>query len=129
MSSADETEIVFYEAFMHGDEEVMSALWAKSDAVCVHPGSGVISGYDAVIRSWRHILENAYSTEIRYKVKKKTVSEALAVHIVEEEIMNNSTVMATVIATNVYQKFEQGWLMIEHHGSLIQQVQKGKTLQ
>ena len=129
MQTSDEAETVFYEAFMHGDKEVMAAVWADDDVVCVHPGSGVILGYDIVVRSWKHILENTQGSDIRYTVTKKTVTDDLAVHIVAEEMMDNGIVMAVVIATNVYQKFEQGWLMIEHHGSLMQQQHKGEMLQ
>ena len=129
IQSPDEAEVVFYEAFMRGDIEVMSALWADDEVVCVHPGSGVISGYKAVIRSWRHILEDSQGVEIRYNIMKKTQTENLAVHVVAEEIMDNSFTAAIVISTNVYQKFKQGWMIVEHHGSVIQQERKGETLQ
>lgn len=127
--SPEEAEIVFYEAFMHGDIDVMSALWAGSDIICIHPGSGIITGYEAVMRSWRHILENSQGAEIRYNVVKKTRSDDLAVHIVVEEIMDNDVTAAVVISTNIYQKFEQGWMMVEHHGSVVQQEHQGRTLQ
>lgn len=129
IQTPDEAETVFYEAFMHGDKDVMAALWAEGDVVCVHPGSGVILGYDAVVRSWSHILDNANRSEIRYTATKKAVSDDLAVHLVAEEIMHNQVVVAVVIATNVYQKFEHRWLMIEHHGSVMQQEHTGETLQ
>ena len=129
MQTPDEAEIVFYEAFMHGDKAVMAAVWAEGDVVCVHPGSGVILGYDAVVRSWHHILENTQGLEIRYTATKKTVSDDMAVHIVAEEMMSKGSVMAVVISTNVYQKFDQGWLMIEHHASLVQQAHQGETVQ
>jgi hypothetical protein len=38
IQSSDKAEIVFYEGFMHGDIDVMSALWADGDVVWVHPG-------------------------------------------------------------------------------------------
>jgi hypothetical protein len=57
------------------------------------------------------------------------VTDDMAVHIVTEEIMHEGTVMAVVVATNVYRKFTHGWLMIEHHGSVIQQQRRGETLQ
>lgn len=129
MQSSDEVEIVFYEAFMHGDPDVMAALWADSDVICVHPGSGVIKGYEAVTRSWRHILENTEGSDIRYSLLRKSLADELAVHNVVEEILNEGTLMAVVVATNVYQKFEQGWLMVEHHASIVQQENTGQTLQ
>jgi ketosteroid isomerase-like protein len=107
----------------------MAALWAEGDVVCVHPGSGLITGHAAVVRSWRHILGNFHGGEIRYTVMNKTASDDLAVHIVVEEIMDNDVVMAVVLATNVYQKFPDGWRMVEHHGSMVQQEHEGQTIQ
>lgn len=127
--SSTETETVFYEAFMHCDIEVMSALWADDDVVCVHPGSGIISGYEAVVRSWQHILENSQPTDIHYSLVSKSIVDDLAVHIVTEEIRNNGSVVAVVVATNVYRRFNHGWLMIEHHGSVVQQEITTRTLQ
>jgi hypothetical protein len=127
--SSSEAEVVFYEAFMHCDVDVMSALWAEGDVVCVHPGSGIISGYEAVVRSWRHILENSSPSEIRYDLVSKTIAGDLAIHIVTEEILNNGTPVAIVVATNVYRRFNHGWQMVEHHGSVMQQEAVHRTLQ
>jgi len=129
LKTPEEAESVYYEAFMHCDKEVMAALWADGDVVCVHPGSGAIVGHDAVVRSWSHIFTNAQTPEITYTVAKQTVSDGLAVHIVAEEIATSGTTSTVVLATNVYQKFDSGWLMIEHHASLIQAKQQGQTLQ
>lgn len=129
MKNADEVEIIFYEAFMHGDIDVMSALWADDNVVCVHPGSGIITGYESVIRSWRHIIEGSGHIDIRYRVETKSVTDELAVHVVVEEMLNNNRVMAVVVATNIYKKFEGGWLMTEHHGSLVNIEKKDETLQ
>lgn len=129
IQSADEAEVVFYESFMRGDIEVMSALWADGDVVCVHPGGGVISDNDAVERSWRHILESFQGGEVQYTVMNKTQTEDLAVHVVSEEILTGGVVIAIVIATNVYQRFEESWLMIEHHASIVQPKRDGETLQ
>ena len=127
--SSNEAEAVFYEAFMHCDIDVMAALWAEGDVVCVHPGSGIITGYDAVMRSWRHILENSQPGDIQYKLTSKTIVGSLAIHVVEEEIRNNGTIAAVVIATNVFRRFDHGWQMIEHHGSVMQQEVAHRTLQ
>lgn len=129
INSPDEAEAVFYEAFIRGDSEVMAALWAKGEVICIHPGSGIILGYEAVIRSWNHILENTQGSEIRYSLVSKTANDNMSVHIVSEEILQDDAIAAIVIATNVYQKFVEGWLMTEHHGSVMQQLRRGETLQ
>ncbi len=125
----DEVDAVFYEAFMHCDPDVMSALWADKDVICVHPGAGAIVDYDAIVRSWANIFSNAQRTNMKHTVIKRVVSNELAVHVVAEEMLSSGTLVAVVLATNVYRKFENGWLMIEHHASLVQNRRKGQTLQ
>lgn len=128
IKTAEEAETVFYESFMRCDIDVMTALWAEGNVICVHPGTGMISGHAAVIRSWRHIFANANPARIRYTVINKTVCADLAVHFVTEEFLENNVVIAVVIATNVYRKYENGWLLIEHHASVVQQEQRGRSI-
>lgn len=129
LKTPDEAETVYYEAFMHCDAEVMAALWASGDVVCIHPGSGAIVGHEAVTRSWSHIFTNARPPQITYTVVKRTLSDDLVVSLVTEEIETDGGDTALVLATNVYQKFESGWLMIEHHGSMVQSHTQNQTLQ
>ena len=129
LQTPEEAETVFYEAFMRCDAEVMAALWAEGDVVCIHPGSGAIVGHEAVVRSWNHIFSNAHPPQITYTVSKRTVSDELAVSLVVEEVSTDGGDTALVLATNVYQKFDSGWLMVEHHGSLVQSRSQKQTLQ
>lgn len=128
LKTPDEAEAVYYEAFLHCDTEVMAALWADGDVVCIHPSSGAIIGHDKVVRSWAHIFEGALPPEIKFTVGKKVMSGDLAVHLVVEEIATGSE-SAVVLATNVYQRFESGWLMTEHHGSVVHTMSQDQTLQ
>ena len=128
-NTPDEAETVYYEAFMHCDSEVMAALWATGDVICVHPGSGAIVGHAKVLRSWQHIFSDAQQPTLNYTVVKRTVSDTLAVHLVAEAFATGGASPTIVLATNVYQKFDQGWLMIEHHGSLVQAPAQAQTLQ
>lgn len=126
--SPDDVEAVYYEAFRHCDSDVMAALWADGDVICVHPGAGVLLGHAAVARSWKHILENSMMPEIDVTVIQRTQTDELAVHLVTEEIeIDTETVI--VLATNVYQKGDSGWLMVEHHASVVETQQETHTLQ
>lgn len=129
IKSAAEAESVFYEAFNHCDADVMAALWAEEDVICIHPGSGLISGHEAVVKSWRHVLDRSQTPQIRYTTTQMSSNDGLAVHVVVEEIIDNGMAVAVVLATNVYRRLEHGWLMVEHHGSLVQQQRQGVTLQ
>ena len=128
LKTPDEAEAIFYEAFRHCDKDVMAALWAEGDVVCVHPSSGAIVGHEAVVRSWAHIFTGASMPDIKITVGKRTVSADLAVHLVTEEIATAGEA-AVVFCTNVYQKFDSGWFMIEHHASVVPSRAQGQTLQ
>ena len=125
----DEVESVYYEAFIHCDTEVMGALWADGDVVCIHPGSRAIAGYDAVMRSWKHIFTGARRPQVKFTLLNRTINDDISVHLVSEEIATGGDTAAVVLATNVYKKFDSGWLMIQHHASLVQTKELGYTLQ
>ena len=118
--TADQVESVYYEAFMHSDIDVMMAIWSKQQSSCIHPGSSLIESYDAVARSWRHILSPGAEMKLDYRLLSKTESEDMAVHIVEEKILMVDQQTVMIIATNIYKKFEPGWQIILHHGSVVQ---------
>lgn len=128
LTTSDEAEALFYEAFRHCDKDVMAALWAEGDVVCVHPSSGAIVGHDAVVRSWVHIFTNATMPDIKITLAKKIVSGDLAVHLVTEEISTDGE-FAVVLCTNIYQKYDNNWYMIEHHASVVPSRMQGHTLQ
>jgi ketosteroid isomerase-like protein len=128
-NTADDVDAVFYEAFMRCDADVMAGLWADGDVICIHPGSGAIVGYDPVIRSWESIFSNAGSAEMNTTVINRVLSDELAVYVVAEEMLSSGEVTAVVLATNVFHKFDNGWLMTEHHASLVQNRADGRTLQ
>ena len=129
LKTPDEVDAVFYEAFMRCDVDVMAALWADEDVICVHPGAGAILDYEAIIRSWTNIFSDVESAEINTTMIKRVLSDELAVFVVVEEMLSSGQVAAVVLATNVYRKFDCGWLMVEHHASLVQNQPAGQTLQ
>jgi len=130
-TSPEEIETAFYTAFVQADSSIMEALWAKNDALCVHPGSHAIKGYDEVIRSWAYIFTDAAATDIKLRVIQRHRHDDIAVHVLEEHISESGSEVpaAIVIATNVYEKYDEGWLIVQHHASVIQPQHAGQTLQ
>ncbi|MEW8195827.1 MAG: nuclear transport factor 2 family protein [Candidatus Thiodiazotropha sp.] len=129
LGTADEAEIIYYEAFMRCDQQLMAALWADGDVVCIHPGGSAIVGHEKVVLSWSNIFSGAQCPEIRYQVVKTVLSDDLAVHLVTEEVSTGEEAYALILATNVYQKFESGWRMVQHHASMVQAGRSQHTLQ
>lgn len=128
-SSPEGVEDSFYAAFSNCDSKAMEILWADDEVICVHPGSQGIVGYEAVMRSWAYILDGAEMPAIQVNVVKRTVSDTLAVHVVEEHISTGESSSAVMLATNVYRKYDAHWLMVEHHASVSQMQAEAHTLQ
>jgi len=124
-----EAEDAFYAAFAMCDTKAMNAVWADEKVVCIHPGSHPIFGYDGVTRSWANILNNAELPDMLFNVINSTVKDNLAIHVVEEQFAAGNDRAVVILATNVYQKFEAGWLMIEHHGSAVPAELEERTVQ
>jgi ketosteroid isomerase-like protein len=127
--TAEQAEQAFYGAFRRCDSRAMAAVWADDDVICIHPGSPVIVGYDAVIRSWTNIFANDGLPEIQINLLESTTTQQLIVHTVEEVIATGDDTFASVLATNVYRKYAEGWLMVKHHGSLVKAPSESHTIQ
>lgn len=127
----EEIETAFYTAFVQANVEMMAELWSKQESLCVHPGSTVISGYDNVIRSWKHIFTDVVPPNVKLRVVQQIHEEDLAVHVVEEHISvpGEDHLSAIIIATNIYKRIDSDWFIVEHHGSMIQSEASGQTLQ
>ena len=113
----------FYRAFEKLDMEAMAAVWAKTDYVkCIHPGWGLLVGWDAVRASWEIIFRN--TGEIKFTLTEVQVESRgpLAWVTLTENILSHveGRVAATsVLASNVFEKAAAGWLLIHHHASHI----------
>ena len=128
-STPDEVEAVFYEAFKRCDAQVMASLWADEDVVYIHPGSRAILNRDAIVRSWESILGHSDAADLIYTPARRWQSGDLAVHVVAEQLNGPDNDAVVVLATNVYRRFEHGWLMVEHHASLLEQPERSGSLQ
>ena len=131
-ASADEVEDAFYTAFIHCDLQAMQTLWARDDAVCVHPGAEPIKGYEDILSSWESIFSGAEVPHIRINIIQRITGDDLVVHMVEEHIGTPGVAgqWAIVFATNVYRRDGRGWLMVAHNGSVMHiQQTAGPTLQ
>jgi uncharacterized protein (TIGR02246 family) len=118
--SPEAAEKMFYHAFRDCDLAAMSRVWADAGIVCVHPGSDVLIGRDAVMRSWARILTNAVKPDIKTNILSRTRQDGMAVHVVEEFITpggRKKPSVSVVIATNIYRLGDYGWRIIEHHSS------------
>ena len=113
----------FYRAFEKLDMEAMAAVWSKADYVkCIHPGWGLLVGWDAVRASWEIIFRNTGEIKFTLTEVQMDCRGSLAWLTLTENILSQveGRVAATsVLATNVFEKSGSVWRLIHHHASHI----------
>ena len=113
----------FYRAFEALDLARMDAVWAHGEHVtCVHPGWPLLTGWPAVRDSWSAIFTN--TEEMRFTLSDIRVVAAGEIGVVTctENILSGTggrIAVSSVLATNVFERSPDGWLMILHHASPI----------
>lgn len=109
----------FYEAFQNGDLNAMKSIWKPVEYVqCIHPSQGCIATYELVLESWKHILSTVTKGDFGIAL------EDLRIHATDEmavvtcvEAVTSGRDTGRIIATNVFELFQNEWKMILHHGS------------
>lgn len=109
----------FYAAFETLMMVRMDAVWAHDGQVtCVHPGWPVAEGWPAVRESWQTIFRNTTSIKFQITDERIDVRADLAwVLCVERLVSDDGELQGAVLATNVFRRSEDRWLMVHHHGS------------
>jgi ketosteroid isomerase-like protein len=120
-ADVEEAAAGFYRAFEALDIVRMDRVWAHGAHVrCVHPGWPLLCGWDAVRGSWQRIFDN--TTEMRFTLSDVTVNVAgdLAWVTCTENILSEvgeRVSVTAILATNVFERTEAGWLLVHHHAS------------
>jgi len=114
----------FYEAFESLDIAKMEEVWAHLEYVtCIHPGWTLRSDWPAVRDSWVLIFNNTFS--MKFELTEVTVQVAgdMAWVICIENITSQQSAdepqQAKILATNLFERIGDEWLMIHHHGSAV----------
>jgi hypothetical protein len=107
----------FYKAFANGDHEAMDALWARNHAVSViHPGWGGLHGRNAVMDSWRRILEGNNNNDIQCEQPVVFLAHDLA-YVTCHEVFPDGQ----LIATNIFIWEDKTWRMVHHQAGPVNQ--------
>ena len=120
MTTADETEVSFYEAMQAGDVDRMMQVWAdEEDIACVHPGGPRMVGTLAVRAGFEAVFASG-PVHVAIEHVRRMESAVCAVHHVTERVSAHGPDgprTAFVMATNVFLRTSQGWRMVAHHAS------------
>ena len=118
----EEAQRAFYAAFEAGDAGAMMAAWLDGPAsVCIHPGGDALRGGAEIRRSWRAILAGGGAGRIEFRTISSSQDDGVAVFTGLELITapGATTPFPPVLATNVYRKVGDVWLMVLHHASQV----------
>jgi ketosteroid isomerase-like protein len=111
----------FYRAFEALDLEAMTRVWAHGDHVkCVHPGWPLLTGWDAVRRSWEAIFTNTAEMSFTISDVRVVVVGDVGWVTCTENILSEvagRVSVTSILATNLFERAGDGWRMILHHAS------------
>lgn len=103
----------FYEAFAARDVAAMEGLWAqRAPVTCVHPGWQALRGREAVLASWRGILQGPNPPAIRCADATAHLLGDAAFVICTERLPG-----VELVATNVFVREDGAWRLVQHHAS------------
>lgn len=111
----------FYAAFEALDMSRMEAVWLHEEYIqCIHPGWSVLTGWHAVMESWRRIFENTEQMRFKLTDMRIEVRGTLAWVTLYENLLSSvqgEANSALVLTTNIFEETRDGWRMVHHHGS------------
>lgn len=121
MSADDEVQAVldanaaFYRAFAERDVTAMDAVWARDARVgCIHPGWQALAGRNAVMASWRGILENPEAPAIACTQPTAQLLGDTAFVVCTERLEESQ-----LVATNLFVREDGAWRLVHHHAGPI----------
>ena len=136
-STPEDAETAFYEAIQTSQLDALMAVWADDEeVVCVHPNGQRMVGHAAIRESWRAILASNRRLHIGISRSVRWTSMLMSVHSVIEHITIDGATPGetigggggggdggtlTLAGTNVLLRGANGWRLLSHHSSAIQE--------
>jgi hypothetical protein len=103
----------FYHVFSQRDFAAMERLWAQDwPVLCVHPGWPALTEREAVIESWRRILQNPNSPVITPHHAKALIYAGQATVVCYEEVQGR-----LLVASNSFVVERSEIRIVQHHAS------------
>src|SRR6516165_7479316 len=119
--SDQEALIKANQAFESLDIEKMEPIWLRdSKIVCIHPGWRKLTGWGPIMNSWERIFDGVFEMKFELRDLHLLVSGDMAAVVTEENLSQrgyDGTIRTQVLATNIYERVGNRWMMVLHHGS------------
>lgn len=122
-TEVENANIRFYEAFESLSIDKMEEVWSHKDGtICVHPGWDLFTGWLAIRESWVRIFQNTEAIKFVITNTKIRIVNDIAIVVCLENIeskVDGEDVRFGVLATNIFERQNNKWLMTHHHGSTV----------
>ena len=113
------TNQAFYEAHESRDMDAMAAVWEHGEhVVCTHPGWPILRGWPLIEESWRGIFAGPGRNQFICTNESVRVVGDIAWVTLDENLVDGPRT-STIAATNVFERRDDRWRMILHHGSVV----------
>lgn len=114
----------FYHAFECLSIDMMDKLWKYDEnIICVHPGWDLLVGWLAIRESWVTIFQNTKVIKFNITNTKVRIFDSgdIGVVVCQENIESSVRQQDKIgiIATNIFERYENRWLLFHHQGSSI----------
>src|SRR6266566_2399566 len=120
-----EANRAFYQAFESLDLEKMEPIWLRDPKiVCIHPGWRKLTGWGPIMNSWERIFDGIFEMKFELRDLHLIGGGDMAVVVTEENLIQRGyegTMRTQVLATNIYERVGNRWMMVLHHGSPVVQ--------
>ena len=116
----------FYDAFSGRSLKRMEEVWAREPTVRLirSGGRNIVTGWDAVENHWTRVFNRFTQLTVEMQDQSVQVGPRFAWVVGKERLRGlqgrvDSEVVLTVMATNVFEKRDGRWLLVNHHGTTI----------
>lgn len=113
----------FYDAFEASDMDVMSDVWLHDTKVaCTHPGWTTLHGWAEVASSWFALFQSPSPVQFILTTIDARIHGDLAWVTLDENLIGagaGSGAGQTVAALNIFQRIDDVWRLVCHHGSTV----------
>ena len=118
-ATPEDAEQAFYEAIEARDLDALMAVWAEDDeVVCVHPNGQRLIGQALIRDSWRSVFASGRKIHVNLDRPVRWQGLMLSIHsVIETVFIDGETAEIALSATNVFLRGAQGWRLLVHHAS------------
>ena len=109
----------FYKALGDADIELMTQVWSPTEeAVCIHPLWPPLIGQPTIVASWADMFNSDSTMTVNTQILNQRHLPDSCIQLVSETLgAPGRPTSPPVLATNIYERAGDGWLMVLHHAS------------